>query len=408
MAIQSTTLLGSSSGRNAGDAALISGIMEAVDAACGRQLVHEVPTIKPSYIQKHYTNCRARAIPMLPWNMSLKMLGFPTYNSMRRTGVSLIFDAILFDRALYNPLFNFMSTLYLLMPIVKRKGGKLAMYNVGTGPVTTPAGKKILRELGDMMDFITVRDQASYDILKEIGVTNPRMLIGADAALNCRASDDATANRILEEVGLDPNGEIFAVNINMYLDTWAGHGGATLTREKFLQLYAGALNRLGKELGVPFLFVCTQHSDVELTKALMPMVTTPPKKALITNVEHSHYDVKAALSKVSLLFAMRLHCMILASGSHTPILGMAYQPKIHHYFEAVKLAPGYVLDFKGLTEQSLYEHMLMGWNKRDAIRSHLRAHIPGMQKKAYKAAELVAAIDREENMDAAFARIAAE
>ncbi len=44
--INSITLLGSSSGRNAGDAALIAGIIDSVDAACGKEVLWEIPTIK--------------------------------------------------------------------------------------------------------------------------------------------------------------------------------------------------------------------------------------------------------------------------------------------------------------------------------------------------------------------------
>ena len=63
--VQSITLIGSSSGRNAGDAALMSSIMDAVDAACGEDLRYEIPTIRPSYIRDHY-RANARAVPTRP------------------------------------------------------------------------------------------------------------------------------------------------------------------------------------------------------------------------------------------------------------------------------------------------------------------------------------------------------
>ncbi|MBD3337282.1 MAG: hypothetical protein GF355_17355, partial [Candidatus Eisenbacteria bacterium] len=180
--LKSITLLGSSSGRNAGDAALLSGIMEGVDRACGTRLLYEIPTINPGFIRRTYPH-RVRPVGMLPWNLSIKMLGLPTYRSILRTDLTLIFDAILFDRALWNPLFNFLSTLHLLLPAARRRGGRMGFYNVGTGPVTTPAGRRMLRRLSETMDFITVRDQESLEILHEIGVRHPRMLLTADAAL---------------------------------------------------------------------------------------------------------------------------------------------------------------------------------------------------------------------------------
>ena len=76
--INSITLLGSSSGRNAGDAALIAGIIDSVDAACGKQITWEIPTIKPSYIRDNYRGI-TKPISMLPWAGSVKMFGIPTY-----------------------------------------------------------------------------------------------------------------------------------------------------------------------------------------------------------------------------------------------------------------------------------------------------------------------------------------
>ena len=195
--LTSATLLGSSSGRNAGDAALISGIMDAVDRAIGAPLRYEIPTIRPGYIRDNYPN-QTVPISMMPWSGSLKMLGIPTLRSILRTDITLMFDAILFDRALFNPLFNFMSSLHLMLPYARRKGKRMACYNVGTGPVTTPTGRRMLRELAELMDFITVRDQDSYDILRDIGVQNPRIRVTADAALNAPASDRAHAERLLK------------------------------------------------------------------------------------------------------------------------------------------------------------------------------------------------------------------
>ena len=198
--INTVTLLGSSSGRNAGDAALIAGIMDAVDSACEKPLIYEIPTIKPAFIRNNYRN-RTQPISMMPWDLSVKMFGVPTYKSLMRSDLSLIFDAILFDRSLYNPLFNYMSSLYLMLPKAKKAGKMMGMYNVGTGPVDTQHGQRMLREISEMMDFISVRDESSMKLLKDIGVTNPRMFLAADAALTVAPSDEIRIASIMKALG---------------------------------------------------------------------------------------------------------------------------------------------------------------------------------------------------------------
>jgi polysaccharide pyruvyl transferase WcaK-like protein len=235
-------------------------------------------------------------------------------------------------------------------------------------------------------------------------VQNPRILIGADAALNVRASDEQTAVRILKSVDMSLDEEILGINVNAYLDTWAGPHIKPMGREKFVKCYTAALNRIGKELGVPMLFVCTQHLDVDITREIMAGVNTPPKLGLISNVHDNHSDVKAALARLALVFGMRLHCMILASSELTPVIGLAYQPKNDAYYTSLGLRE-YSMSFADFSEDALVGHIRSGWEKRAELKAHLTTRIPQLQQKAYKAAELVAAIHRGEDIDAAFTRL---
>jgi len=401
--LKAITLIGSSSGRNAGDASLMSSIMDSVDTACGTKLLYEIPTIRPSYVKQNYPQ-RTRAVATLPWNLSIKMLGLPTYRSVMRTDLTLIFDAILFDRALYNPLFNFLSTLRLILPPARRKGKLMACYNVGAGPVSTPAGRAMLRRVVDMMDFVTVRDTASYDILMDIGVTNPCVGIGADAALNAEPSPSSDVERIYADIGLDPNQDILALNVNAYLGTWSGTDAKALRKEEFLDVYCAAVNRVLEQLRVPVLLVATQHLDVPLTREVMARLKSTKPVRMVSNVEYNHYRVKGILSRVSLLFAMRLHSMILASSGMTPVAGLAYQPKIHHYFEVLGM-PEHSLGFEKFSEEALVNHVLAAWQTRHAIREKLQRRIPELQASADRSAELVACMHRNESVTAAWSRL---
>lgn len=398
--LRSATLLGSSSGRNSGDAALIAAIATSVDKACGRNLLYEVPTIRPSYIRDHYPD---NVIPVatLPWNFSVKLLGIPAWNSIRRTDLTLIFDAILFDRSLFNPLFNFMSTLYLFLPKARKAGRSMGFYNIGAGPVSTRAGRRMLRDISNMMDFITVRDEDSMAILRDIGVSNPRILLGADAALNAPSASDESVLPMIRRAGLDPEKEILALNINHYIDTWAHAAAPRLGRKKFLEIYAAGANRALNEIGSQVAVITTQHADVPISRELVSRLDPRLKPALISNVRLDHMQIKGVLRRVAMLFGMRLHAMIMASSELTPIIGLAYQPKVHHYYSTLGIRE-FSLGFEDFTERNIAEHILRGWARRDFLRSHLKTQIPRLQARALAAASVVAAIDRGEDLDAWF------
>jgi len=398
--IKSITLLGSSSGRNAGDAALMAGIMESVDSACGTQMLYEIPTICPSFVKNNYRT-RVKPLALYPWNLSIKFLGLPVYNSIMRTDLSVVFDAVLFDRSLYNPLFNFLHTFSLFFPAAKRRGKKLGFFNVGAGPVNTPVGRRMLADVAELMDFITVRDQDSYDLFRDIGVKNPRMMLTADAALNVVACSNDRTKEIFREIDLDPSDPILAININKYIDTWAGVGTTPLDKQEFLSTYATAINKTVEKLKVPVLFVVTQHHDLDITQDLMSRINSNAPVKLIDNIRYNQYEIKGVLGKVALLFAMRLHAMILATAEHTPTVGLAYQPKCNYYYNSLGM-PDRMLTFKQFSVNSLTDHMMRAWEDRHEIKAQLQTVIPHLQQQAHNAGLLVAAIHRGEDLDKVF------
>lgn len=400
--IDRIALLGSASGRNAGDAALIDGIARAVDSNISRPLIYEVPTIKPSYINDHYAD-NVVPVGMLPWNGSIKMLGLPTYRSVKRCDFALIFDAILFDRALYNPLFNFLSTLYLMLPRLHQRGTGMGFYNVGTGPIHTEAGAKMLRAVAHAMDFIAVRDVDSLEVLQSIGCEHDCMFVGADAALNAPSAPPERIDQVLRDIDLPLDEPVLALNINTYLDSWSRADGKSMGREQFLTTYSQAVNAVSAELDVPLLFVSTQHQDVGITQDLMSRCQASTKR-FISNTEYNHLEIKGVLGRVSLLFAMRLHAIILASSLLAPVVGLAYQPKVRHYLKTLDLADR-CLEFTDFTVDDIVRHILVAWADRDALRATLEHRIPVQQARAMLPAQLMAAIDRGENPAAAFKQL---
>ncbi|HQQ60347.1 MAG: hypothetical protein GX634_08405 [Lentisphaerae bacterium] len=397
--LNTITLLGSSSGRNAGDAALIAAIMDGVDRACRRALTYDIPTLRPAYIRDHYPN-RTRPVGMMPWHGALRMLGLPTARALMRADAVIIFDAVLFDRALFNPLFNFLSSIYLLLPLASRRGIPIIGYNVGVGPVHTPAGRRMLKAVADRMTFITVRDQDSLDLLQEVGTTNPRIRLAADAALNAPSLPPADVDAIFQAAGIEWDQPRLGINVNRYLDTWASANRTSMGPEAFLNIFAEALAGFHQEVSVPMVFVTTQHHDLEITEALRRRLPPTIHTALIDNRQHDHAAIKGVLRHLDLLCGMRLHSLILASAELTPVVGITYQPKVAYYFRELGLSDR-TLSFDDFTADNLRRHLLRGWHDRAELSAALKARIPVLQAKAARSAELVAALDQGDETFAA-------
>jgi len=377
--------------------------MDSIDSALGKRVRYEIPTIKPEFVTRTYPN-DVQPISMLPWSGSIKMLGFPTYRSIMNSDLTLVFDAILFDRALYNPLFNYLSTLALLLPRAKKQGKKLGCFNVGVGPVTTPRGKRMLRDVLELMDFITVRDQDSLKIVREIGVANENIFVTADAALAVAPSPQEKLEKIIQGIPLPDLSRTLAVNISAYLDSWAGNAKGSMGKEKFLSIYCAALNRAVEQLKVPVLFVCTQHHDVAVSEEVRRRLPQGTASFLVSNKELSHFDVKGILGRVGMLFGMRLHAVILATSELTPAIALPHQPKVTHYLRSAGLEH-LSFDFKNFSEDTLTRFITSAWEQRTEIRSHLTQVVPVLKERAQLASLLVKAIDQGASIPDVFSRL---
>ncbi len=386
--MKTVCLLGSSSGRNAGDAALIGAIMHDLDEALRVPLRFEVPTTNPKYLRKYYSNHDVKPIPIMPWNASIRVLGWTTYRAIQRADIVLIFDAILFDRSLLNPLFNFMSPLYLMLPRARKRGVKMGMYDVGVGPVSSDLGKRMLRTLVDQMDFVTVRDEGSIDVLKEAGAYKEDVIMAADAAVNAPYSSAGEVASQFDKQDVDGSKEFIAINVNPYLDSWAGATSAGLDKSSFLTAYAAALRKVWETTQVPYLLVCTQHMDVDISSELQDRLDPEMCIGRFSNRYCGHQDIKGALGRASLTVGMRLHSIILSASMRVPVVGLAYQPKVKFFLESNGL-DDYCLHFNEFSADNLASIILRAWNERDQIRAHLERRVPELKAAARLPAELV-------------------
>ena len=260
---KSITVLGNYSGRNAGDAAILAGIFSDISELLP-DITFEIPTINTKFISENYSNYSVKPIGLMPWNFSIKMLGLPTLLSIYRTDLTIITDAILFDRKLFNPLFNYLSTLAVLIPLAKKMGKIIILYNVSLGPANTKIGKKLLKYILNQSDYIILRDVDSLNLLRSLNVVHPRIHLSADSALNNKPASNERVNEIMEKEEITKNKKLIGFNINSYIDAFIRDNKKRLSRTEFTNIIAEVSDRLIEELDVEIVFVITQHMDVRI------------------------------------------------------------------------------------------------------------------------------------------------
>ena len=76
-------ILGNYSGRNAGDAAILGGLLRDLSSRY-KDLEYVIPTLNPGFVSTSYKGYNVKPVNILPWHGSLKFLGFPTWNAIHR------------------------------------------------------------------------------------------------------------------------------------------------------------------------------------------------------------------------------------------------------------------------------------------------------------------------------------
>jgi polysaccharide pyruvyl transferase WcaK-like protein len=380
-------VIGNFSGRNAGDAAILDGLMADI-YQLSRNVVFDVPTINPGFVRRQYPGLPVEPRGLLPWNLSVKIFGWPILASITRSDVVLVTDAILFDRKLFNPLYNYLSTLALVLPWARHRGKPVILYNVSLGPVSTRPGIACLQRVLNAANHVVVRDQESLEICARAGIALKGAEEGADCALNVAATRGGDLDRIFDREALCAPGEPFlTVNINSYLDVFLQRARRTGEAD-FIQLMATTIDRLIEDLKVRVVFTETQPMDLPLANQVFAAVRHPESIRMIDNRTYSHRDLAGVFARAQMHIGMRTHSLILASAMHTPLVGIICTPKNRGYMRSIQ-QEARMIEFDHFTADNFLGLCKSTWTQRHEIRAELGRIIPREQEKARRTARLL-------------------
>lgn len=381
------TVVGNFSGRNAGDAAILDGVLLDISKRYG-DVKFLVPTIRPEFVRRQYADFNVEPVGLMPWNGSAKILGIPIISCVVKSDVILLTDAILFDHKLFNPLFNYLSTMALALPFAKALGRAVILYNVNLGPIYTRPGRWCLNRVLRSANEIIVRDKIS---LLEVSdpLSDERVSIGADSALNARIADGDRTNQILLENRIDPGTQKFiTLTANSYLNAFRPKSEKPFSEDYYLNSIAEAVNRFLETRDVRLLLVITQVMDTRITRKLCERIRDPSRVSVLSTSNYSFADIAGVFSRSEMHIGARTHSLILAAAQFTPLVALLITPKNRGFMESIN-QERYAVEASDLNV-SLFDAMQDAWNNRPAIRQALMFAIQRERKKIEVAAERLA------------------
>ncbi len=207
----------------------------------------------------------------------------------------------------------------------KRLGCKVMMYGCGIGPVNSAAGRKqAARVISRNVDAITLRDAASMEELRNMGVSGPDIALAADPAVTLPAAPPETAEDFLERAGLNPReGQRY---LGITVRPWPGF-------EEKAAAFAAAADFAWEELGlIPVFLPIVGDMDAGAAHTVVSRIQKAP--AVILPPCPRTEDTIALFSRMDVVLSMRLHALIFAAGHGVPLVGAVYDPKVSAFLDA--------------------------------------------------------------------------
>ena len=192
------------------------------------------------------------------------------------------------------------SLAYYLFTIrlAKKCGCAVQLYGCGIGPLLDERARRdTALTLNTCADIITVRDEASAELLRELGVSAPRILLAADPALS-----------------LPPGQGEREKCVGFVLRDWPGLG-------ERLPALAAAARRCYECYRLTPVFFCFAPADRGPARAACRLLAAEGIPC------STSVDARRA-GRMSLVISMRLHGLIFALRDGAPAAGISYDPKV--------------------------------------------------------------------------------
>jgi polysaccharide pyruvyl transferase CsaB len=242
----------------------------------------------------------------------------------------------------------------LVALLARRKAKKVLWWGQGIGPLSSPLSRLLVKIIANQADAITVRDEKSAQLLKEIGARGSIQVV-ADPAFALSVTPQAIINR---------HGVLFAPR------EW--HSGADKATDKLGEVLAianGLPGVTGEVTGLP---MHLPHDKAYL------------ERLGFGDVLYGWEDkpIEATLARVAqseMMISVRLHSLIFAARAGVPFVALSYDPKIIALAEQAgqsdALLPLATLDANALSEaiirvrdtQAVRTEQLLAFSERQAL-----------------------------------------
>lgn len=345
---------------NAGDEAVLAGTKEAFRKVAGKRVELVVLSQNPTVTQALHG---LEAVPRMHLPSLKKALR--QADVLLSGGGSLLQDVTSF-RSLFYYLFVIAMALQLKKPVM--------LFAQGLGPLRHPLSRKLVRAAACRATAITVRDQESAQLLKELGVQGPPIEVTADPAF-CLTPEPVEP--LLQQHGLDVRKPIVGVALRQ----WGSlHEQVPSTHVRLLQALrahcASQVVLLPMQQPQDLLWARNVVTKSEGTSSFPILSTATTPQQLL-----------GAIAAMQAVVAMRLHALLFAVRAEVPPFALKYDQKIESQMRRLGLEQE-MAPWRDFDPDRVAQRVGELIQNRNSLQQRLRSLRASLEKQALRNAEV--------------------
>ncbi len=292
---------------NAGDEAILKAILTQL---------REVDEDMPFWVMtrnKKETRVANKVRSMYLFNLFAFIRSLKKASIFVNGGGSLIQD-ITSSRSLYFYLFT--------LKAAKLCGCKIIMYGCGIGPIVSERNRRIAAGvLNRTADIITLRDSISLELLKEMKVDKPEIILAADPTVYIKKAGSQAVDAAFAREGVPAD----IRKIGFCLRNWPAFTNP--------QALGFAADYAQKKYGVTPVFLPIEiPRDISAAAKVTAYMTGTYYEC---NNRHRVEEIIGMLGSMDAVVGMRLHSLIFATAGGAPVIGISYDVKVDSFIKDI-------------------------------------------------------------------------
>lgn len=213
-----------------------------------------------------------------------------------------------------------------IMLIAKLFGKKVLIYSQGIGPIISKINQRITYWVLNKTDAIVVRDQASKELLIEMGIEDSKIQVTADPVLRIKPVNLDIGEKILFNEGFVKNKNKITV-------------GFAIKERKidsgFVDQLCIAMKKLTENHNVEIVLIPFHYN--EDMKVLEEIKNRLGKEVFVIRHKYLTNEMLSIIGNMDMLVGVRLHALIHAAIMNVPMMAISYDPKINSFMHSIGL-----------------------------------------------------------------------